>query len=80
MPERKCGYIYTNSGGLKLQDTSVNHEEEFPGRERAGSEGEKGLMDGLSEMGDGLPGLDEELAKLHVMRGAPLAQCEESSI
>ncbi|XP_026792720.3 semaphorin-4F [Pangasianodon hypophthalmus] len=81
MPERKCGYIYSNSSGLKLQDTSVNLAEGFPGRERAGPEGEEeGLGDGLSDIGDGLAGLEEELAKLHMLRGAPLAQCEESSI
>ncbi|XP_046707525.1 semaphorin-4F isoform X2 [Silurus meridionalis] len=79
--ERKCGYIYTNSSGLKLQDTSLHLVDEFPGRERAGLEGEEeGLGDGLSEIGEGLSGLEEELAKLHVLRGAPLAQCEESSI
>lgn len=80
MPERKCGYIYTNSSGPKLQSTSANLAEEFPGRVRAGSEEEEELGDGLSEIGDGLAGLEEELAKLHVLRGAPLAQCEESSI
>lgn len=80
MPERKCGYIYDNSSGLQLQDTSVSLVEEFSGRERAGPEGEEGLVDGLSEIGDGLGALEEELAKLHVLRGAPLAQCEESSI
>lgn len=80
MSDLKCGYIYANSSGPK-QDTSVNMKEEFPGRERAGPEGEEeGLGDGLSELGDGLVRLDEEFAKLHVLRGAPLAQCEESSI
>ncbi|XP_060775754.1 semaphorin-4F isoform X2 [Neoarius graeffei] len=78
MPERKCSYIYANSSGLKLQDTSINLEEGFPGRERAGPEGEEdGLGDRLCDLGDGL---EEELAKLHVLRGAPLAKCEESSI
>ncbi|TSL41008.1 Semaphorin-4F [Bagarius yarrelli] len=81
VPELKCGYIYANSSGLKLQDTSVNLAEEFPGRERPGpEEEEERIGDGLSEMGDTLVGLEEEFAKLHVLRGAPLAQCEESSI
>ncbi|XP_062850318.1 semaphorin-4F [Trichomycterus rosablanca] len=73
--------IYTNSSGLKLQDSAVNLAEELDGRERAGPEGEEeGLGEGLSEIGDGLKGLEEELAKLQMIRGAPLAQCEESSI
>ncbi|XP_066536884.1 semaphorin-4F isoform X2 [Hoplias malabaricus] len=76
-----CNHIYSNSSGLKLQESSVNLAEELDGRERAGPEGEEeGLGEGLSEMGDGLVGLDEEMAKLQVLRGAPLAQCEESSI
>lgn len=79
MPELKCGYIFANSSEHNLQDTSVNLADGFPGKERAGPEGEEGFVDGLSELGDGL-GLDEEFAKLHVLRGAPLAQCEESSI
>ncbi|KAI4871996.1 hypothetical protein NFI96_018498, partial [Prochilodus magdalenae] len=74
-------HIYTNSSGLKLQESAVNLAEELDGRERAGPEGEEeGLGEGLSEMGDGLVGLEEELAKLQMLRGAPLAQCEESSI
>lgn len=78
MPELKCVYINANSSGLELQDNSVNLKEDFLGRERAGPEGEEGgLRDGLSEIVDGL---EEEFAKLHVLRGAPLAQCEESSI
>lgn len=81
MSDRKCGYIYTNSSGLNVQDTSVNLAEGFPGRERVGPEVEEdGLRDGLCDLVDGLGGLEEELAKLHVLRGAPLAQCEESSI
>ncbi|XP_017327856.2 semaphorin-4F [Ictalurus punctatus] len=81
MSDRKCGYIYTNSSGLNVQDTSVNLAEGFPGRERVGPEvEEEGLRDGLCDLVDGLGGLEEELAKLHVLRGAPLAQCEESSI
>lgn len=75
--------IYSNSSGLKLQDSAVNLAEELDGRERAGPEGEEeglGEIAGLSEIGDGLKGLEEELAKLQKIRGAPLAQCEESSI
>ncbi|XP_072543670.1 semaphorin-4F [Salminus brasiliensis] len=76
MGGHNCTHIYANSSGLKLQES-----EELDGRERAGPEGEEeGLGEGLSEMGDGLGGIEEELAKLQVLRGAPLAQCEESSI
>ncbi|XP_056604053.1 semaphorin-4F isoform X1 [Triplophysa dalaica] len=67
-------HIYTNSGGLKLQDSAVNLAEELDGRERAGPDGEEeGLGDVLSEM-------EEEFSKLPCLRGAPLALCEESSI
>lgn len=67
-------HIYTNSGGLKLQESAVNLAGELDGRERAGPDGEEeGLGDGLSEM-------EEEFSKLPCLRGAPLAQCEESSI
>ncbi|KAL7880371.1 hypothetical protein SRHO_G00026250 [Serrasalmus rhombeus] len=76
-----CTHIYANSNGLKLQESAVNLAEELDGQERAGlEEEEEGLGEGLNEMGDGLVGLEEELAKLHMLRGAPLAQCEESSI
>ncbi|XP_063042340.1 semaphorin-4F [Engraulis encrasicolus] len=52
---------------------------------RPGPEGEEGegLSEALSvsEMGEGLSAcLEEELAGLQMFRGAPLAQCEESSI
>uniref|UniRef100_W5LCZ3 Ssemaphorin 4F n=2 Tax=Astyanax mexicanus TaxID=7994 RepID=W5LCZ3_ASTMX len=78
---QNCTHIYSNSSGLKLQESAVNLAEELDGRERAGPEGEEeGLGEGLSELGDGLVGLEEEMAKLQVLRGAPLAQCEESSI
>ncbi|XP_036452121.1 semaphorin-4F isoform X2 [Colossoma macropomum] len=76
-----CAHVYANSSGLKLQESAVNLAEELDGRERAGPEREEeGLGEGLNEMADGLVGLEEELAKLHMLRGAPLAQCEESSI
>ncbi|KAI2662362.1 Semaphorin-4F [Labeo rohita] len=67
-------HIYANSSGLKLQESAVNLAEELDGRERAGPDGEEeGLGDGLSEM-------EEEFSKMPCLRGAPLAQCEESSI
>lgn len=68
-----CTHVYANASGLKLQEST----EEVDGRERAGPEGEE---EGLTEIGEGLSGLEEELAKLQILRGAPLAQCEESSI
>lgn len=67
-------HIYANPSGLKLQESAVNLAEELDGRERAGPDGEEeGLGDGLSEM-------EEEFSKMQCLRGAPLAQCEESSI
>lgn len=80
MVVQNCTHIYSNSSGLKLQESTVNLPEELEGRERAGPEGEEeGLGEGLSELGDELGGIEEELAKLQVLR-APLTQCEESSI
>ncbi|XP_062372352.1 semaphorin-4F [Sardina pilchardus] len=84
-------HIYSNvnsssSGEVKLSESSgklAPHQQQGPeGRERPGPEGEEGegLSEGLSEMGEGLSGLEEELAGLQAYRGAPLAQCEESSI
>ncbi|XP_012676066.1 semaphorin-4F [Clupea harengus] len=81
-------HIYCNnsssSGEVKLSEsgTKLAHHHGLDGRERPGPEGEEGegLSEGLSEMGEGLSGLDEELAGLQAFRGAPLAQCEESSI
>ncbi|XP_016124933.1 semaphorin-4F isoform X2 [Sinocyclocheilus grahami] len=67
-------HIYSNSSGLKLQESAVNLAEELDGRERAGPDGEEeGLGEGLSEM-------EEDFSKMPCLRGAPLAQCEESSI
>uniref|UniRef100_A0A9J8CPA0 Sema domain-containing protein n=1 Tax=Cyprinus carpio carpio TaxID=630221 RepID=A0A9J8CPA0_CYPCA len=67
-------HIYANSSGLKLQESALNLAEELDGRERVGPDGEEdGLGDGLSEM-------EEEFSKMPCLRGAPLAQCEESSI
>ncbi|XP_030636604.1 semaphorin-4F [Chanos chanos] len=68
--------IYANVSGLKLQESAVNLAVELDGRERAGPDGEE---EGLSDIGEGL-GIEEELAKIHVLRSAPLAPCEESSI
>ncbi|XP_051504617.1 semaphorin-4F-like isoform X1 [Myxocyprinus asiaticus] len=67
-------HIYTNSSGLKLQESAVNLAEELDGRERVVPNGEEeGLGEVLSEM-------EEEFHKLPCLRGAPLAKCEESSI
>ncbi|XP_077085699.1 semaphorin-4F isoform X1 [Siphateles boraxobius] len=67
-------HIYTNTSGLKLQESAVNLAEELDGRERAGPDGEEeGLGEVLSEM-------EEEFSKMPCLRGAPLALCEESSI
>ncbi|XP_005166611.1 semaphorin-4F isoform X1 [Danio rerio] len=67
-------HIYTNSSGLKLQESAVNLADELDGRERAGPDGEEeGLEEGLSEM-------EEAFSKMPCLQGAPLAQCEESSI
>ncbi|KAL2079472.1 hypothetical protein ACEWY4_025216 [Coilia grayii] len=71
-----------------IQQLPQHHHHHHPhspeGRDRPGLEGEEGegLSEGLSvsEMGEGLSGLEEELAGLQMFRGAPLAQCEESSI
>lgn len=70
-----------SSSKLGLQHNPHNHLV-LEGRERPGQEGEEGegLSEGLSEIGEGLSGLEEELAGLQMYRGAPLAQCEESSI
>ncbi|XP_076843409.1 LOW QUALITY PROTEIN: semaphorin-4F [Brachyhypopomus gauderio] len=69
-----CTHIYANSGGL---DSSVNLAEELDGPERVGLKGEKeGLGEGLGD----LSRLEEDLAKMAILRGAPLAKCEESSI
>ncbi|XP_051554223.1 semaphorin-4F-like isoform X1 [Myxocyprinus asiaticus] len=67
-------HIYANSCGLKLQESAVNLADELDGREMVGPKGEE---DGLGEV---LSEMEEEFAKLSCLRGAPLAQCEESSI
>ncbi|XP_052416905.1 semaphorin-4F isoform X2 [Carassius gibelio] len=67
-------HIYSNSSGLKLQESAVNLAEELDGTERAGSDGdEEGLGEALCKM-------EEEFSKIPCPRGAPLAKCEESSI
>ncbi|XP_055067833.2 semaphorin-4F isoform X2 [Misgurnus anguillicaudatus] len=71
---RNSLHTYTNSSGLKLQESAVNLADELDGRERAGPDGEE------EELGMDLRELEEELSKLPLPRGAPLAQCEESSI
>ncbi|XP_026856524.2 semaphorin-4F [Electrophorus electricus] len=74
---QNCTHIYANSSGLKLQESSINLAEELDGLERMRLKGEEaGLGEGLGDMG----GLEEDLAKMAVLRGAPLAKCEESSI
>lgn len=87
-------HVYSNnsssSDDVKLSESSSklglqhnpHHHPGLEGRERPGTEGEEGegLSEGLSEIGEGLSGLEEELAGLQAYRGAPLAQCEESSI
>ncbi|XP_028855040.1 semaphorin-4F [Denticeps clupeoides] len=76
-----AAHIYCNTTEQKLQESVTNLALQLDGRtERVGQDihaGHREFEEGLSDVMDGL---DEELAKLKVIRGAPLAQCEESSI
>ncbi|XP_036406982.1 semaphorin-4F [Megalops cyprinoides] len=72
------GALYANASGLKLHESAVNLAEELDGRERerAGlGRGDEGR--GLEEE---IAAALEELPQTPLFKGAPLAQCEESSI
>ncbi|KAG9330233.1 hypothetical protein JZ751_026027 [Albula glossodonta] len=77
------GNIYTNTSGLKLQDSALNLAQEMDSKGVGPGEGPgegEGLGEGLRLEEEIAAAMKEGLPMVPASRGAPLAQCEESSI